>query len=284
MQSTMSDGEGAELAGGTAGLQPRRPQRRLEGKVAIVTGAGSSAEGFGTGKATAILFAREGARVVLVDNVAERVADTERIIAAEGGEALVQIADITSEADCKRVVDATVAAWGRLDVLDNNVGVAIRGSVVDAAESDWDRVLAVNLRAIVRMSRHAVPAMERSGGGSIINISSISPRRPYRATPYSVSKGAVDALSLSMAVDHGPQGIRVNSIAPGPLHTPRAVARSTTDEQRELRRQASPLGIEGTGWDVGWAAVYLASDEARYVTGTVLTVDGGVAVQGNKYR
>jgi NAD(P)-dependent dehydrogenase (short-subunit alcohol dehydrogenase family) len=271
-------------AGGTAGLQPRRPDRRLQGKVAIVTGAGSSAEGFGTGKATAILFTREGARVALVDNIADRVADTERIIIEEGGSAIVQIADISSEADCRRVVETAVGQWGRLDVLDNNVGIALRGSVVDTPESDWDRVLAVNLMAIVRMSRHAVPAMEKSGGGSIINISSISPRRPYRATPYSVSKGAVDALSLAMAVDHGAQGIRVNSIAPGPLHTPRAVARATTDEQCAMRRDASPLGIEGSGWDIGWAAVFLASDESSYVTGTVLTVDGGVAIQGNKYR
>lgn len=270
--------------GSTAGLQQRRPDRRLAGKVAIVTGAGSSAEGFGTGKATAILFAREGARVVLVDNVKDRVADTEAIIRDEGGESITVIAEITSESDCRNVVDCAVERWGRLDVLDNNVGLAIRGNVVETPDEDWERVFSVNIRAMVRMSRFAVPAMARGGGGSIINISSISPRRPYRVTPYSVSKGAVDALSISMAVDHGPQGIRVNSIAPGPLHTPRAVARNTTDEQREMRRQASPLGIEGTGWDVAWAAVFLASDESRYVTGTVLTVDGGVAIQGNKYR
>lgn len=264
--------------------QARRPDLRLAGKVAIITGAGSVGPGFGTGKAAAILFAREGAKVALVDSVAERAEETRAIIAAEGGDAFVFQADITSSSDCQATVAETVRRYGRLDILNNNVGWALKGSVVDVSEEDWDQVMNINVKAMMLMSKHAVPVMQQNGGGSIINISSISPWRPYKATPYSVSKGAVEALSRAMAVDHGPAGIRVNAIAPGPLFTPRATARKTTPAEEEMRRNASPLGIEGTGWDVGWAAVFLVSDEARYVTGTVLPVDGGVSVQGHKYR
>lgn len=260
----------------------RRPQRRLSGKVAIVTGAGSSGPGYGTGKASAIAFAREGARIVLFDRDEDSVRQTEKIIRAEDGEAIAVVGDIRSDADARAAV-AAAGSFGRLDILQNNIGIVRRGDVTTSTTQDWHDILEVNLLGMVSMSRNAVPMMAASGGGSIINISSISPRRPFSATPYSVSKGAVDALTAAMAVDHGPQGIRVNAIAPGPLRTPRAEARQT-EAQREMRRAASPLGIEGSGWDIAWAAVYLASDEARYVTGTVLTVDGGASITGHRYR
>ena len=248
----------------------RRPASRLEGKVAIVTGAGSSGPGYGTGKAAAVLFAREGAAVVLFDADREAAEQTRQIIADEGGQAAVVVGDITTEDAAQAAVQAASSQFGGLHILDNNVGIVTRG-------------LDINLLGMVNMSRFAVPEMAKGGGGSIINVSSISPRRPYSATPYSVSKGAVDTLTAAMAIDHGAQGIRVNGIAPGPLMTPRAAARQT-EEQRALRRKSSPLGIEGSGFDIAWAAVYLASDEARYVTGAVLTVDGGVSVQGHRYR
>ena len=260
-----------------------RPDQRLEGKVALVTGAGSSGPGFGTGKATALVMAREGAKVVLLDQDLEAAKETRALITNEGGTADVVVADVTKDKSARDAIAFVVTEFGRLDILVNNIGIVVRGDVTTTTPDDWHRILDVNLNGMVNMARHAVPVIASSGGGSIINVSSISPRRPHSATPYSVSKGAVDTLTAAMAVDHGHQGIRVNGIAPGPLMTPRAAARQT-DEQREMRRATSPLGIEGSGFDVGWAAVLLASDEARYVTGTVMTVDGGVSIQGHRYR
>lgn len=252
---------------------------RLEGMVAIVTGAGSSGPGIGNGRATSVLFAREGAKVVLVDNVIERAQETLEMIKGEGGEAIAAQADVTRSDDCKRVVDETVSRYGRLDILDNNVGIGMGNvSVVTVTEENWDRVMAVNVKSMVLMSKHAVPAMIAAGnGGSIINISSLSALRPRGLTPYTTSKGAVIALTKAMAVDHAPDNIRVNCIAPGPVYTP-MVARGMTPEVRELRATTAPLSFEGNAWDIGWAAVYLASPESRWVTGIVLAVDGGLSL------
>jgi NAD(P)-dependent dehydrogenase (short-subunit alcohol dehydrogenase family) len=251
---------------------------RLAGKVAIVTGAGSRAEGIGNGRATAILFAREGARVLLVDRSRAAAEATLGLIAGEGGEAAVFEADVTRSDDCRAMVEEAVGRWGRLDILDNNVGIGGRASVVEVEESAWDHLMRVNVTSMMLTSKHAIPAMARGGGGAIVNISSISALRPRGLTPYSVSKGAVITLTRAMAVDHAPQGIRVNCIAPGPVYTPMVYADGMTPELRERRRRASPLGIEGTGWDIGQAALFLASDEARYITGVVLPVDGGVTL------
>jgi NAD(P)-dependent dehydrogenase (short-subunit alcohol dehydrogenase family) len=251
---------------------------RLEGKVAIVTGAGSRAEGIGNGRAAAILFAREGARVLLVDMDEAAARATLDMIAAEGGEAAIHAADVTSGDDCRAMVEAALSRWGRLDILDNNVGIGGAGSVVQVPIEDWERILRVNVLGMVNASKHAIPAMIASGGGSIINISSISALRPRGLTPYSTSKGAVIALTRAMAVDHARDGIRVNCIAPGPVYTPMVSAGGMTEEVRERRKNASPLRIEGTGWDVGYAALFLASDEARYISGVVLPVDGGVTI------
>jgi NAD(P)-dependent dehydrogenase (short-subunit alcohol dehydrogenase family) len=251
---------------------------RLQGKVAIVTGAGSRAEGIGNGRATAVLFAREGARVLCVDQSKDAAEATRAMIAVEGGEAAVFQADVTRSADCRAMVDEALRRWGRLDILDNNVGIGGRATVVEVEEPDWDHMMRVNVTSMMLASKHAIPAMARGGGGAIVNISSISALRPRGLTPYTVSKGAVIALTRAMAVDHAAQGIRVNCIAPGPVYTPMVSAGGMSAELRDQRRRASPLGIEGTGWDVANAALFLASDEARYITGVVLPVDGGVTL------
>ena len=251
---------------------------RMQGKVAIVTGAGSRAEGIGNGRAAAVLFAREGAKVLLVDTSKEMAEGTLAMIEQEKGEAAVHVADVTRPADCQAMVDAAVSRWGRLDVLDNNVGIGGRGTVLETDLELWERVMQVNVTGMFLASKHAIPAMITSGGGAIVNISSISALRPRGLTSYSASKGAVIALTRAMAIDHAAQGIRVNCIAPGPVYTPMVYAEGMSAELRDRRRRASPLGIEGSGWDVGNAALFLCSDEARYITGVVLPVDGGVTI------
>jgi NAD(P)-dependent dehydrogenase (short-subunit alcohol dehydrogenase family) len=251
---------------------------RLAGKTAIVTGAGSRAEGIGNGRAAAILFAREGAKVLIVDRDKAAAEATLAMIAAEGGEAAVLAADVTRGEDCRSMVDEAIRRWGRLDILDNNVGIGSRGTVVEVGEEEWTRVMEVNVTSMMLASKHAIPAMARTGGGAIVNISSISALRPRGLTAYSASKGAVIALTRAMAIDHAAQGIRVNCIAPGPVYTPMVYAAGMSAELRERRRRASPLGIEGTGWDIAYAALFLVSDEARYITGVLLPVDGGVTI------
>ena len=251
-------------------MPERRP--RLEGKVAIVTGAGSSGPGTGNGKATSVLFAREGARVLLVDTVAQRAEETLAMIKEEGGEASVFQANVTDAGDCLGMVDAAIARYGRLDILDNNVGISRRGTVLEVSEEDWDYVMAVNVKSIVLASRYAIPRMIETGGGSIINVSSIAGLRAHSSTPYTTSKAAVIGLTISMAADHGRDNIRVNCIAPGLVYTP-MVADRMDATLRDTRKNAAPLGTEGTAWDIGAAALYLASDDARWVTGVVLPVD-----------
>jgi NAD(P)-dependent dehydrogenase (short-subunit alcohol dehydrogenase family) len=259
-------------------MTPAAKNPRLADKVAIVTGAGSRADGIGNGRAAAILFAREGAKVLLVDQNREWAEKTFKMIAAEGGEAGVFVADVTNGDDCRRMVEEAVGRWGRLDILDNNVGIGGRGTVVEVKEDEWENIMRVNVTGMMLASKHAIPAMAKGGGGAIVNISSISALRPRGLTAYSASKGAVIALTRAMAIDHAAEGVRVNCIAPGPVFTPMVYAGGMTDETRERRRKASPLGVEGTGWDIGYAALFLVSDEARYITGVVLPVDGGVTI------
>jgi len=254
-----------------------RMTARLAGKVAIVTGAGSSGKVIGNGKATAILFAREGAKVLCADAVEDRAGETVEAILKEGGTASAFRADVSKAADCKAMVQAAVERYGRLDILDNNVGISVRADVLEVTEEQWDRVMAVNIKSIMLTSKYAIPHMIRGGGGSIINISSIAGLRANQSTPYSTSKAAVVGMTRSMAGDHGRQGIRVNCIVPGLVYGP-MVAPRMDEALRERRRDAAPLGTEGTGWDVAWAAVFLASDEARWITGVALPVDAGLLV------
>ena len=253
----------------------------LRGKVAIVTGGGSRAEGIGNGRAAAILLARAGCAVLVVDLAIEAAQTTVAMITAEGGRAIAVAADVSLPADCERVVQTAVQTYGRLDVLDNNVGIGSRKSVVDEPLEEWQRVMHVNVTTMMLMGKYAVPAMIASGdGGAIINVSSISALRPRGLTAYSTSKGAVIALTKAMAVDHGPDRVRVNCVAPGPVYTPMVFASGMSDGQREGRRKASVLGLEGSGWDIGNTVLYLASDLSRYMTGQTLVVDGGATLVG----
>jgi len=253
----------------------------LSGKVAIVTGGGAPDEGIGNGRAAAILLARAGAKVVVVDLVREAADQTVQMIEAEGGAAVSHVADVADEPQCKALVDAAVARFGRLDLVDNNVGIGGRGSVVDTPSDLWRKVMRVNVDSVFYVSKYAIPAMvETAGGGAIVNVSSISALRPRGLTAYSTSKGAVIALTRAMAVDHGPQQIRVNCVAPGPIYTPRMWTGQMTPAGREARRKASVLGREGLGWDIGYAVRFLLSDQARYITGQTLVVDGGATLVG----
>jgi NAD(P)-dependent dehydrogenase (short-subunit alcohol dehydrogenase family) len=188
------------------------------------------------------------------------------------------VADVTDADQCRKMVEAAVSRWGRLDILDNNVGIGGRGTVVEVKEEEWETIMRVNVTGMMLASKHAIPAMVKSGGGAIVNISSISALRPRGLTAYSASKGAVIALTRAMAIDHAAEGVRVNCIAPGPVYTPMVYSEGMSAETRERRKNASPLKVEGTGWDIGYAALFLCSDEARYITGVVLPVDGGVTV------
>ena len=253
---------------------------RLADKSAIITGAGSRAEGIGNGRATAILFAREGADLLLVDRDEEAVQATLDMIRAEGSDAAIAVADVTSTEDCSRIVADAVSRYGKLDILHNNVGIGGRGTVEQISEVEWDHVLRVNVTSMMLTCKHAIPALRESGGGAITNVSSIAALRPRGLTAYSVSKAAVATLTQALAVDHGRDRIRANCIMPGPVYTPMVYSAGMSDELRERRKNASLLRQEGEPWDIGWAAVFLASDEAKYVTGVILPVDGGVTVRG----
>ncbi len=251
----------------------------LENKVAIVTGGGAAGDGIGNGRAAAILLARAGAVVVVIDRKMELAERTVEMICTEGGRAMAVAADVTLEDDCRRVVAETLHHHASIDILDNNVGVGSRGSVVEEDPGNWDRIMRVNVTSMMLMSKHVIPVMIERGGGAIVNVSSISALRPRGLTAYSTSKGAVIALTRAMAVDHAADHIRVNCVAPGPVFTPMVAGPGMTEADRERRRMASPLGVEGTGWDIGNAVLFLASDLARYITGQTLVVDGGVTLK-----
>jgi NAD(P)-dependent dehydrogenase (short-subunit alcohol dehydrogenase family) len=254
----------------------------LSGKVAIVSGGGAAGDGIGNGRAAAILLARAGTKVMVSDLDVKLAERTVEMIKAEGGTAIAEACDATKESDCKRLVDAAVDHWGRLDFLDNNVGIGSRGSVVDEKPDEYRRVMQVNVETMFLLSKHAIPAMIKTAkGGSIVNISSISALRPRGLTTYTVSKAAVIGLTQAMAVDHGKDRIRVNCICPGPMYTPMVNrGNGMTEANRAQRAKASVLKIEGTGWDIGQGVRFLLSNHARYITGQVLVIDGGVTLQG----
>lgn len=251
---------------------------RLKDKVAIVTGSGTrEGDGIGVGRAIATLMAREGSRVLVADRDGSNAEVTARALADEGLDCEITVADVSNVADCEQMVQTAIDKFGKLTTLVNAVGIAGSGKVTDIEEDFWHHVLDVNLKSMVFASKSAVPRMIESGGGSITHISSIDGIRAgfSENVPYAAAKGGAIGITPSMAVHHAREGIRVNCIAPGHLYTP-MVSGIISDEVRELRRKGGPLGTEGTAWDVAWAAVFLASDEARWVNGVVLPVDAGI--------
>jgi NAD(P)-dependent dehydrogenase (short-subunit alcohol dehydrogenase family) len=257
--------------------------RRVEGKVAVVTGAGSTpGPGVGTGKATAIVLAREGARVVLADVLAERAEETRAAIESEGGSAVVFSGDLRVARDCEAMISTAIDAFGTIDILVNNIGAAVVGTVVDLTEDDWDRALDVSLRTAFLSSKYAVPAMAANGTGAIVNVGSIVAFRGTGYPAYASAKGGMHALTVDMAYSHGREGIRVNAVAPGHITTPLLFSvlgdTEETAYRRRLAASSNLLGTEGDAWDVATAVAFLASDEARWITGVILPVDGGATV------
>ena len=258
---------------------------RLKDKVALVTGAGSSGPGWGNGKATAVLFAREGARVCVIDINRDAVEETAGIIRDEGGECLVDQVDVTDAEQVAAVVAKCVDHWGRVDILHNNVGILDVGGPVDASLESWERVVSVNLTSMFLTCKYVLPVMEAQGGGAIVNIASIAGIR-YLGIPYvsySATKGGVLQLTQSVALEYAERGVRVNSILPGLMNTPMIVeplkgvyADGDVEKMIEMRNEQVPMKTMGDAWDVAHAALFLASDEARYITGAQLVVDGGL--------
>jgi len=257
--------------------QPTKFRERLTGKVALVAGGGSSDARFGIGKAIAFSFAGEGAKVCVVDRDADAAERTRAVIEELGGDAIVSHGDITVDADCARMVAATIERYGALDILVNNVGVHVGAggsSLGSLAMSDWDRVLDVNLRGVVLLTRHAVPHLIAARQSAIVNIGSISGFLASGCLAYGPSKAALISLTRELALLYGRRGVRANVICPGHLYTP--FVESAIDERmRDWRRRIAPLGIEGDVWDVASAAVFLASSESRFLTSVCLPVDGG---------
>lgn len=255
--------------------EPIRHYDRLAGKVAIVTGAGAEGEDIGIGRAIALLLAREGASVLCADLDPARAEATAARIMAGGGQAVAMGGDVGDAAVCANLVARAVDAFGRLDILVNNVGISGPATLETMTLDYWNRTLTTNLTSAMLMSQAAIPHMAGVGGGSIVNISSLAGMRAMGAIAYGPSKAAMAQLSREIGVLHGRQGIRANTVAPGHVMTPHA-ARYMSDDMRDMRRNVGPLGIEGDAWDVAQAVLFLASDEARFVNGVELAVDGGV--------
>lgn len=267
-------------------LEQHPASSSLKGRVAIVTGAGSRGEGIGNGRAAAILLARAGAKVMLIDAVREWAETTQRMIEAEGGEAFSLACDVSVDAQCADAVAQTLSRWGRVDILVNNVGVGgPQGTAVDVDLAEWDKALRINVTSMMLMARYCIPAMREIGSGSIVNVASVAGLMGgHPNLLYPTSKGAVVNMTRAMAAQHGEEGIRVNCVAPGMVHTPMVYERGMSEEKREIRRKRSLLGTEGNGWDVGHAIRYLASDEARWMTGVIMPVDAGTTAGRHSYK
>lgn len=260
---------------------------RLDGKVAIVVGAGQTpGQTIGNGRATAIRFSEEGAQVMLVDRDPESAAQTLEMVRERGGEGSIFIADVTLEAECEAMNSACVDRYGRIDILHNNVGIGTgdRGAT-SITEEVWDRIFTTNVKAIMFACKHALPIMREQGSGAITNISSVAAVCAVGLTAYKASKAALNAYTHALATGNARYGIRANVIMPGLMNTPMAiegnVALGADRDEIIARRDAQvPLGAKmGTGWDVANAALFLASDEAGFITGVCLPVDGGQAAK-----
>lgn len=254
----------------------------LQGRVALVFGAGSSGPGWGNGKATAVTFARAGATVIAIDINAEAVEETRALIAAEGGRAEARVCDVTQSAQVQALVDDVAARHGHIDVLHNNVGITVMGGVLEESEESFKRVLDINLTSAFLTCKHVLPYMLRQGKGAIVNVSSLaSIRYSYPYVSYQASKAGLNQLTQSVALQYAQQGIRANAILPGMIDTPLIYKQiagqyASPDAMRDARDAKTPMGRQGTAWDIANAALFLASDASGYITGVCLPVDGGL--------
>lgn len=256
---------------------------RLKGKIAMIFGAGSVGPGWGNGKATATLFAREGAHVICVDFNKGAAHETVEIIKGEGGSASAAVCDVTRSAQVQEVVAAAVAAHGRIDVLHNNVGYATMGGPIELSEEEWQKTFDLNIKGCYLACKHVLPHMLARRSGAIVNVSSIAAIRwtgyPYAA--YYAAKAAVNNFTMGLALQYAKDGIRANAVMPGLMNTPLIHQQISgqykdADEMVRARDAACPMGRMGTAWDVAKAALFLASDDAAYITGVSLPVDGGL--------
>ncbi len=261
---------------------------RLDGKVAIVTGAGSIGPGWGNGKATSVLFAREGAKVVCLDINGDAAAETQALIVDEGGDAIAVTCDVASRDAVESAVAAAQERFGRIDVLHHNVGIAVVGGPVEIDEPEWDRVTDINLKSAYLVTRSVLPVMEAGGSGAIVFTSSIAGIRHTGVdyVTYSTTKGALIPFSRSIALQYAKRGIRSNCVLPGLMNTPMiyaglpdAYAEGDHDEMVRIRSEQCPMGRMGDAWDVARAVLFMASDEAQYITATELVVDGGITAK-----
>ena len=262
--------------------------RRLEGRIAIITGAGSVGPGWGNGRATAVRFAEEGAKIFAVDREAERLRETVEGVKKGGGAIATHLCDMTRGSEVAAMVEACLEAYGRVDVLVNNVGGSAPGGPVEMSEETWNAQVDFNLKSVFLGCKHVLPVMEKQGSGAIVNIASTSGIR-FTGNPqvgYAATKACVIQFSRAVAVQYAARGIRVNTVVPGQLHTPMVEARlarqragGDVEALLAQRQKRIPLGIEGDGRDTANAALFLASDEARFITGTEIVVDGGMTAR-----
>lgn len=259
--------------------------KRLKNKVAMVTGAGSVGPGWGNGKATAVLFAREGAKIFAVDINPVAVEETKAIIEQEGGQCTIHKADVSKADEVKVMVERCIETYGRIDILHNNVGIGELGGPVEATEESWDRVNAVNIKSMFLTCKYVLPHMVKQGSGVISNVSSVAAIRgagPIYVS-YSATKAAVNQLTQSVAIQYGKNNIRANCILPGLMDTPminefhKKYFGREADKGKENRAIGCPMGKMGDGWDTAYAALFLDSEEAKYITGAQLIVDGGLS-------
>lgn len=260
---------------------------RLHNKVALVVGAGSSGPGWGNGKTAAVLFAREGALVAAVDISRTAAEETCALIEGERGRSMILVADATDATDVKRVVGAAMERFGRIDVLHNNVGATIIGDPIDMSEADWQRSIDINLTSAFLTCKNVLPLMLRQGSGAIVNVSSLASIQvnAYPYFGYLTAKAGLNQFTRAIAVRYASSGIRANAVLPGVIDTPLVEQQlggqfADAGEMRQKRNAASPMGRMGDAWDVAYASLFLASDEAKYITGVCLPVDGGKSCWG----
>lgn len=252
---------------------------RLADRIALVTGAGSIREGIGNGKAVAVRFAREGAAVFAIDRNEAAVTETAQLIREAGGTVVVGVGDVSREEECRRLVAECVAALGAPTILHNNVGIGVPGELPDIDEAAWRRAFAVNVDSMLYMSRAVVPGMIEAGGGSIINVSTVASIRAFPGIAYGTTKGAVNSLTITLAGRLARHNIRVNAILPGYIDTPLVAPVWENQAVREANRKQVPMRRFGTAWEIAGVAAFLASDDASYVTGALIPVDGGLTIR-----